>query len=864
MATRFYLNTRGQPRVRPSVGAGWENSNVALDVWRSRREMYTWHNGSEELSPFGIDNQAAVHDLLMAQFISEPLSAQTISGTIRAVVQASESNSAANMRSQMHAWVMAPDGSVRGTLTTFTTGALASEWSTTVTSRYFPVGSTGTTVTSVTASAGDRIVVELGARVHDTTATVYNGRLRLGDNHFSSPGTSWDLPSDQTNTTTTRNGWIEFSANLTFQTAEVAISDSIAGAPDCMPAAEGKVIARVANASTFTTEADDPTSMGSVSYSADHGFTGWVKLVGPAGGARVKIEVGGGLGIQPFAFVFASSPTAGSSYESYKESVDFSTGDIFTDVPAGVTKYVCVMPGDGSFEDFGSGDTNMQLFFTRAKAGGISNTIADAPDMLPAVQDSWEYALQTDYDFFTTETDDPTWFSTEYGALWYTGWTKLVVPSSGIKVNIDTYLPIDYADGPIDILLAVFDEVPTATSVPIAYADFTPDASPPAGSIDQNWSGKGKIPDLVLDSGTTYYVGVVPLTGTDWPLTEGVNIQIAVYRHLDSGTTETDDFSVEAIVQRITQPPIFIDGPVFVDSATATAVAGSNSILVDVPPGVQQGDLLLAVVGGDVTTTSLISVTPIETLRPGEPSRWTAFDHDSVSTALHVHRAFYRFADDPDASYEFQIRVGSTLVQTGAKVAAILAFRNASVPILRTSNAVDTVSSGTKVTPSWFTTSADPNFGATISVVGVWAGGASTTSTWTPIGDVTERVDIGVSNANMFIGTWSEVLDGFQDSRGATPSQPEFNMAQVVQIMGRTTTLGLSAFINGYSVGINAYLIEPGIATQHDRTRYHFDMTPAHNVYTTSALGTNAAGSSLHEVLADLDSMISDLESGNS
>lgn len=536
--TRFYLNTRGWPQVRPDVDSGWENANLALETWHSRRVMRTWHGGSAEISPFGIDNQAAIHDLLMAQYISEPLAAQTINGTIRAVVQAAENNSAANMRSQMHAWVMKPDGTSRGTLTTFTTGALASEWNTSRRSAFFPVGSTGTTVSSVAAQLGDRIVVDLGARIHDTTATQYNGRLYLGDGKFSSPGTSWDLPSDQTNTTTTRNGWVEFSAGLVFQTTPTAIVDDIANAIDCMPAAEGSVTAYAADISGFTTESDDPDSMFDVNYSGDLGFTGWTKLVGPAGGARVKVEGGGGLAVEPFIYVFDDPPTSGSSYELYNETADPSTGVILIDVPDGVTKYVAIMPGDGSFEDFGTGDTDVYLEFTRARVGELADLIADAPDLMPATENSDTVAFSPDVDFWTTETDDPQYLIDNIAdPLGFTGWFKLDVPAGpGSKVvDIGTYLPIDYAEGPENTALFVFNEVPTLSSVPIAEAYFSPDGSPPAGSIDQSWGGKAKIPDLELSSGATYYVAVVPLDGSFWEhWDEGNNLQVTVHRQLDS------------------------------------------------------------------------------------------------------------------------------------------------------------------------------------------------------------------------------------------------------------------------------------------------------------------------------------------
>lgn len=861
MATRFYLNTRGWPQVRPPVDSGWENANLALETWHSRRMMYTWHSGSvDEIQPFGVDNQNAVHDLLMAQYISEPLAAQTISGTIRAVIQASESNAAANMRSQMHAWVMKPDGTSRGTLTTFTTGALASEWNTSRRSAFFPVGSTGTTVSNVTTVAGDRVVVDLGARIHDTTSTQYFGRLFLGDYHWggAGAGTTWDLPSNQTDTSTTHNGWIEFSGTLTFQTSPLAIVDDIASAVDCMPATQGSITAYAADISGFTTEADDPDSMFDVNYSGDLGFTGWTKLVGPTGGARVKVEGGGGLGVEPFIYVFDDPPTSSSAYESYNEASDPNTGVIFTDVPDGVTKYVAIMPGDGSFENFDA-DKNVHLVFTRARDGEIADLIADAPDLLPATENSDTVAFSPDIDFWTTEADDPQWIADNWTGdpMGYTGWFKLDVPAPGIKVTIDTYLPIDYVEGPNGTVLLVFDEVPTSTSEPIAETYGTTDSVPPTGSIDQSWMNKAKISDLDLTSGTTYYVCVVSIDGSGWQhWEEGTNLQVTVHRHFDSAVSVEEDFSTDAIVRRVTEPPIYITAPSFVAAETAS-VDNAGSITVAAPAGMQQGDLLIAAISADALSNTGIGLHSFVASEPG----WTALHQDyAQGSASHTYATLYRFVDDPDEGITLTQRISSTPI-VSAKAAALIAFRDAYIPIFRTSNGVTTASSGNKVTPGWIGLSNDPNFEASITLLGFWAGANTGSTTWTAISPVTERADVtAANNANLMLGTWTDTFDSFVESQGATPSGSEFNLTQVIHIPHRTTTMGVSAEIlpGGYW-SIDA-VVATDITTKHDRTRYHYGMTPAEDIISSRTYGAFPPGTTLQEVLEGLDSLITDLE----
>jgi hypothetical protein len=857
MATRFYLNVQGWPPVRPTANAGWESNRLELS--QAQRIMYPWH-GSSFLTPSatGLDNQAAVHDVLMAQFISEPLAAQTISGTIRAVVQVNESNTAANMRSQMHAWVMAPDGSSRGTLTTFNTAALSSEWSTTVTSRFFPLGSTGTTVTNVNAVDGDRIVVELGARIHDTSATVYSGTLRIGDHRFNSPGTDWDLPSNQTDTTTTKNGWIEFSANLTFLTAPVAIVDDIADAVDAMPAAEGYILARAADISGFTTEADDPDDIDNYG-SGSKGFTGWVKLVGPTGGARVRILATFGLGLDAMVFVFDGTPTSSSTAEAiYPDQVNFTDNPtLFIDVPDGDTKYVCIMPSGGSFQDFGVGDENVQLILSRAQPGEISDTIADAPDMLPAVQDTSESIFSPDVDFWTTEPDDPFHIEDFYSGSPNnrTGWAKMVVPSSGIKVNIDTYLPIDRAQGPFDTILMVFDEVPTVSSVPIAEADFSPDGSPPVGSIDPNWGGKAKITDLSLVSGTTYYIGVVAgaYDAEFWEhWQEGTGLQITVYRHLDGGTEVIEDFSVDAVIKQTWVSPLWSPNqPILVDSVSGS-VNDATEMFLTIPGTAEEDDIFL--VHASVDYEGVSQTTTVSLMDDGAAQlNLIALATTTVATNNHTLQSRWLRWDGVGD----QIRIIST--NSTAKAAVLTIWRNAGTPIHRSAGNSSSVTTGAKGTGSPQFLSNDPNYNQTSTWVGGWAGGRAGITTWTPTAPVAEIEDVSATaSANLMVGYWTDFHDNFVDSRVATPSAAEFLLTHLTELVPATFAFNLKAFIiPGFD--LNAY-IQEATHTTHPRTGPHTGTHLSTAIVTSAMLGSLPAGTDLDTVIADLDAMLTDLE----
>lgn len=160
------------------------------------------------------------YDVLMAQFISPTLDgAQTISGTLKGQMCAEESNSLADFCSQLTAYVVSGDGlTVRGVLLAHDTSALSSEWATADTNRKFPRGG-AQTVTNVSASDGDRIVIEVGYRSHNTVSTSRSGILTWGTARQDLE-MDVDLPEDETDTNNlTKAAWFEFSLDIVFDTS---------------------------------------------------------------------------------------------------------------------------------------------------------------------------------------------------------------------------------------------------------------------------------------------------------------------------------------------------------------------------------------------------------------------------------------------------------------------------------------------------------------------------------------------------------------------------------------------------------------------------------------------------------------------
>lgn len=153
-------------------------------------------------------------DVLMAQFVSPSIAAQTITGTVHMQMQALESTGTDDHRSQLVVRVVSEDGTtVRGTLYGGDTGSLTDEWATSMQNVTFPQDSVSpATMSSVVCSDGDRIVVEFGFRRHGAAISNRDPQIRLGDG-----GASGDLPDSESDTTTSNgfNAWIEFSNAIT-------------------------------------------------------------------------------------------------------------------------------------------------------------------------------------------------------------------------------------------------------------------------------------------------------------------------------------------------------------------------------------------------------------------------------------------------------------------------------------------------------------------------------------------------------------------------------------------------------------------------------------------------------------------------
>lgn len=208
MASRLYFpDTLASPITTAPNGTDWgHNSSVV-------RRLLTRYPDASALNTEAVTYDAADHivntNALLRQYCSNPLLAQTISGNVKLQLQALEANAGNDLFTALKIYLVNGDGSsVGATLLSITRDA--TEFATSLTNRAFA----NTAMTSQSASLGDRLVIEIGAGGTGTASGGVQGHnfsLRWG-----CVASSGDLPEDDTTTTNTFRGWIEFANNLLF------------------------------------------------------------------------------------------------------------------------------------------------------------------------------------------------------------------------------------------------------------------------------------------------------------------------------------------------------------------------------------------------------------------------------------------------------------------------------------------------------------------------------------------------------------------------------------------------------------------------------------------------------------------------
>lgn len=204
MPSRFYLPASGAAEVSPTFSAEWEHQQGV------RRAMSPTKGStalaSQAYTPDAADDLVNA-DALHVQFVSAPLSAQTISAqTVALTVQGlmAHANNAQFLTWKLFIWTAA--GAVGSTLLAIRRDATA--YTTSIIAR-----TDSATTTSVTVGAGDRLVLEVGTGGTPTaTGGVqgHNATLRWGETGAT------DSPANDTSTSATENPWLEFANVLSF------------------------------------------------------------------------------------------------------------------------------------------------------------------------------------------------------------------------------------------------------------------------------------------------------------------------------------------------------------------------------------------------------------------------------------------------------------------------------------------------------------------------------------------------------------------------------------------------------------------------------------------------------------------------
>lgn len=204
MPTRFFLPSTGAAAVTPALGA-WDetaNAGAALECVTTRI--------SSAMASVTVAKGTGATRALARQYVSKPIDAQTISaGTVKGQVRALESAINDNLDLvPIRITVVSNDGTtLRGTILALGDYVTVLEFGTALTNRKI---ADGDATTSVTAQAGDRIVIELGIK-NSTSGTSVSGSLSFGDDNATDLG-------ENTTDTSAFNPWVELSNTITFQT----------------------------------------------------------------------------------------------------------------------------------------------------------------------------------------------------------------------------------------------------------------------------------------------------------------------------------------------------------------------------------------------------------------------------------------------------------------------------------------------------------------------------------------------------------------------------------------------------------------------------------------------------------------------
>ena len=215
MSTRLYLPSSGAATVYPASSASWEDTSIV-----SRLKAVLVKTASAMTTVSFSDSNAADKDILFRQYISEPITAQTITAqSIKFQMRCLENETLCNMFLTIGIRVVSNDGAtVRGTILAVTRDNTEAALS--LTNRQFTANSS-----QVISQDGDRIVIEIGMGGDPGSSANHSSSISIGDDS----GT--DLPENNT-ATSAYNPWVEFANTIVFglystQTEVISLNEAL-------------------------------------------------------------------------------------------------------------------------------------------------------------------------------------------------------------------------------------------------------------------------------------------------------------------------------------------------------------------------------------------------------------------------------------------------------------------------------------------------------------------------------------------------------------------------------------------------------------------------------------------------------------
>lgn len=232
-SSKFYLTDAGSTQTvwSPSGFQGTWDVTTALNALYGTPSKAGNNAGQSATRP---ETSSSAAKVACMRVLIGPLVKQSISGNLNCVLEVNESAADADAYWAVHAYVsQGESNSVRGTLISNYTESLAggaTEWTTTATGTAFQ---SAIAMSTVNAEHGDYIVLEIGAKLYNTTSSSRSITIKYGSGSFSlALGQPPDLTLGEMPGGLRRAGYLTFSNAIYLYAPAPATDDVLASNRD--------------------------------------------------------------------------------------------------------------------------------------------------------------------------------------------------------------------------------------------------------------------------------------------------------------------------------------------------------------------------------------------------------------------------------------------------------------------------------------------------------------------------------------------------------------------------------------------------------------------------------------------------------